>query len=161
MNDSGDMRRHPEGVLVLRTLAMPRDINPRGDIFGGWILSQMDIGGGLMAGEVAQGRTVTISVDHVVFRRPVSVGDTVCIHAELMRVGRSSLDVKLEVWARGLVNIYESEREFVTEGVFRYVALDDEGKPRPIPDNPPFFSREPGEREWTNPVMNERQPAGV
>lgn len=133
--------REPVGVLVLRTLAMPRDTNPRGDIFGGWILSQMDIAAGLMAAEVARGRAVTVSVDHVVFRQPVAVGDSICVHAELVRVGRTSLDIKLEVWARGLVHVYEPDHEFVAEGVFRYVALDDENKPRPIADNPDFFSR--------------------
>ena len=131
----------PVGALVLRTLAMPRDTNPRGDIFGGWLLSQMDIAGSLMAAEVARGRIVTVSVDDVVFRRPVSVGDTICVHAELVRVGRTSMDIKLEVWARGLVQTFEPEREFVAEGVFRYVAIDDQGKPRPIADNPGFFSR--------------------
>lgn len=128
-------------MLALRTLAMPKDTNPRGDIFGGWILSQMDIAAGLMAGEVARGRAVTVSVDHVVFARPVAVGDTICVHAELVRVGRTSMDIKLEVWARGLVHTYEPEREFVAEGVFRYVAIDDQGNPRPIEDNPDFFSR--------------------
>ena len=128
-------------MLVLRTLAMPRDTNPRGDIFGGWILSQMDIAAGLMAAEVAQGRSVTVAVDQVVFRRPIAMGDTICVHAELVRVGRTSLDIKLEVWARGLVHSYETEREFVAEGVFRYVAIDDEGRPRVVADNPDFFSR--------------------
>ena len=121
---------------------MPRDTNPRGDIFGGWLLSQMDIAAGLMAAEVARGRAVTVSVDKVVFRRPVSVGDTICVHAELERVGRTSMDIKLEVWARGLVHIYESEREFVAEGVFRYVAVDENDRPRPIEENPDFFSRD-------------------
>jgi len=128
-------------MLVLRTLAMPRDTNPRGDIFGGWILSQMDIAGGLLAAEVALGKTVTVSVNDVVFRQPVSVGDTICVHAELLRVGRTSLDIRLEVWARGLVHTYEAEREFVAEGTFRYVAIDDHGRPRPIADNPAFFTR--------------------
>lgn len=127
---------------MLRTLAMPRDTNPRGDIFGGWLLSQMDIAAGLMAAEVARGRAVTVSVDKVVFRRPVSVGDTICVHAELERVGTTSMDIKLEVWARGLVHIYESEREFVAEGVFRYVAVDENDRPRPIEDNPDFFTRD-------------------
>jgi acyl-CoA thioesterase YciA len=136
-------RRHPRGPLVLRTLAMPRDTNPRGDIFGGWILSQMDIAAGLMAAEVAQGRAVTVAVDDVVFLQPVAVGDTICVHAELVRVGRSSLDLKLEVWARGLVTIYEEERELVAEGTFRYVAVDEAGRPRPIADNPAFFTRDP------------------
>lgn len=134
-------RREPAGPLVLRTLAMPADTNPRGDIFGGWILGQMDIAAGLMAGEIAQGRAVTVSVDDVVFRHPVSVGDTICVHAELIRVGRTSLDIRLEVWARGLIQCYEAERELVAEGTFRYVAVDEAGRPRPVPDNPQFFTR--------------------
>ena len=133
--------RQPCGILVLRTLAMPKDANPRGDIFGGWILSEMDIAGGLMASEVAQGRTVTVSVDKMVFERPIRVGDTICVHAELLHVGDSSLDIKLEVWARQLVGAYKADRELVTEGVFRYVAIDDHGRPRRVPDNPQFFSR--------------------
>lgn len=141
--ETEDDRRHPRGPLVLRTLAMPRDTNPRGDIFGGWILSQMDIAAGLMAAEVAQGRAVTVAVDDVVFLQPVAVGDTICVHAELVRVGRSSLDLRLEVWARGLVTIYEEERELVAEGTFRYVAVDETGRPRPIADNPAFFTRDP------------------
>lgn len=134
-------RRHPRGPLVLRTLAMPRDTNPRGDIFGGWILSQMDIAAGIMAAEIAQGRVVTVTVTDVVFHQPVAIGDTICVHAELLKVGRSSLDLKLEVWARGLVAIYEEERELVAEGVFRYVAVDEDGRPRPVADNPAFFTR--------------------
>jgi len=133
--------REPRGVLVLRTLAMPRDTNPWGDIFGGWILSQMDVAAGLMAGEVAQGRSATVTVDGVVFHRPVVVGHTVCIYAELLRVGRSSMDIRLEVWTRDLVHRWEPERDFVAEAVFRYVAVDAEGAPRMIPDNPEFFTR--------------------
>jgi acyl-CoA thioesterase YciA len=134
--------REPCGILVLRTLAMPKDTNPRGDIFGGWILSQMDIGGGLMASEVSQGRTVTVTVEKMVFERPVRVGDTICVHADLLHVGDSSIDIKLEVWARQLVGAYEAERQLVTEGVFRYIAIDDHGQPRTVPDNPQFFSRD-------------------
>jgi acyl-CoA thioesterase YciA len=134
--------REPCGILVLRTLAMPKDTNPKGDIFGGWILSQMDIAGGLMASEVAQGRTVTVTVNQMVFERPVRVGDTICVHAELLHVGDSSMDIKLEVWARQLVGAYEAERQLVTEGVFRYIAIDDHGQPRAVPDNPQFFSRD-------------------
>jgi len=136
---SGD--REPRGVLVLRTLAMPRDTNPWGDIFGGWLLSQMDVAAGLMAGEVAQGRSATLTVDGVVFHRPVSVGHTVCIYAELLRVGRSSMDIRLEVWARDLVHQWEPERDFVAEAVFRYVAVDADGAPREISENPEFFTR--------------------
>lgn len=133
--------REPRGVLVLRTLAMPRDTNPWGDIFGGWLLSQMDVAAGLMAGEVAQGRSATVTVDGVVFHRPVSVGHTVCIYAELVHVGRSSMDIRLEVWARDLVHQWEPDRDFVAEAVFRYVAVDADGNPRRIPDNPEFFTR--------------------
>lgn len=133
--------REPSGILVLRTLAMPRDTNPRGDIFGGWIMSQMDIAGGLMTAEVAQGRTVTVTVDKVIFRHPVTVGDTICVHAALVKVGRTSMDVLLEVWARDLMGSYEAERQLVAEALFRFVAIDPSGAPRVIPDNPKFFTR--------------------
>lgn len=133
--------KQPQGMLVLRTLAMPKDTNPSGDIFGGWILAQMDIAGGLMSSEIARGRTVTVSVEKMVFEKPVRVGDTICVYAELARVGRTSLDIKLEVWARQLVGAYEADRQLVTEGVFRYVALDEHGKPRVIEENPAFFAR--------------------
>ena len=133
--------RQPKGLLVLRTLAMPKDTNPSGDIFGGWILAQMDVAGGLMASEIAQGRAVTVSVDKMVFQKPVRVGDTICVHAELLHVGNSSMDIKLEVWARQLVGAYEAQRQLVTEGVFRYVAVDAQRKPRRVEDNPNFFSR--------------------
>ena len=130
--------RQPDGMLVLRTLAMPRDSNPSRDIFGGWILSQMDIGGGLIAREVAHGRVVTVTVDKMTFVRPVHVGDTICVYAKVVRIGNSSMDVKLEVWAKDLMEEFEEERHIVTEGVFRYVAMDEEGRPRRIPDNPQF-----------------------
>ena len=96
---------------------MPRDANPNGDIFGGWILSQMDIAGGLMASEVAQGRAVTVTVDKMVFAMPVRVGQAICVHAELLRVGNSSMDIKLEVWARHLLGVYQAERQLVTEAL--------------------------------------------
>ena len=133
--------RVPDGILVLRTLAMPSDTNPWGDVFGGWLLAQMDIAAGLMAGEVAQGRAATVSVENVVFHRPISVGQAVCIYARVTKVGRTSMAIKLEVWARGLVHQYEPDHEFVTEAVFHYVAVDADGRPRVVPDNPEFFSR--------------------
>ena len=95
----------PRGVMVLRTLAMPKNTNPWGDVFGGWLLAQMDIAAGLTAGEVSQGRAATISVQNVVFHCPVAVGKTICIYAELVRVGRSSMEIALEVWARDLVHV--------------------------------------------------------
>lgn len=133
--------REPIGIMVLRTLAMPKDTNPWGDVFGGWLLSQMDIAAGLMAGEVAQGRSATVSVQDVVFHSPVAVGHTVCIYANLVKVGRSSMEIALEVWARDLVHLYEPERAFVAEGVFHYVAVDSEGRPRPVPDASEFLAR--------------------
>lgn len=134
---------HPDGMLVLRTLAMPRDTNPWGDVFGGWILSQMDVAAGLMAGEVARGRSATVAVERVVFHRPVTVGDTLCVYADLLSVGRTSMEIRLEVWARDLVHTYEPEREFVAEAIFHYVAVDSDGRPRQIEDNPEFFTRDP------------------
>ncbi len=133
--------RMPSGVLVLRTLAMPKDTNPKGDVFGGWILAQMDAAGGLMASEIAKGRTVTVSVEKMVFEVPVRVGDAICVHAELLQVGNSSMDIKLEVWAKGLAAEYEADRQLVTEGVFRYIAIDEQGRPRRVPDNAQFFSK--------------------
>jgi acyl-CoA thioesterase YciA len=130
--------RQPDGMLVLRTLAMPRDSNPNRDIFGGWILSQMDIGGGLLAKEVSRGRVATVTVDKMTFLRPVHVGDTVCVYAKVVQIGNSSMDIKLEVWAKDLLEEFEEQRHIVTEGVFRYVAIDEEGHPRRIPDSAQF-----------------------
>ena len=130
--------RQPDGMLVLRTMAMPRDSNPNRDIFGGWVLSQMDIGGGLLGKEVARGRVVTVTVDKMTFLRPVHVGDTICVYAKMVRIGHSSMDIKLEVWAKDLLEEFEGQRHIVTEGVFRYVAIDGEGRPSRIPDNPNF-----------------------
>ena len=139
MEQTRETTRQPAGIMVLRTLAMPRDTNPWGDVFGGWLLSQMDIAAGLMAGEVAQGRAATASVDNVVFHSPVAVGQTICIYANLVKVGRSSMEIGLEVWARDLVHLYEPERAFVAEAVFHYVAVDAAGRPRPVPDASSFL----------------------
>ncbi len=139
--DEPETNREPRGLLMLRTLAMPADTNPWGDVFGGWLLSQMDIAAGLMAGEVAKGRSATVAVDGVVFRRPVAVGETVSIFAELTKVGRTSMTIRLEVWARDLVHNYTEDHDFVTEGTFHYVAVNEAGRPRVIEDNPPFFVR--------------------
>lgn len=141
MEQTRETTREPAGVMVLRTLAMPRDTNPWGDVFGGWLLSQMDIAAGLMAGEVAQGRSATASVDNVVFHSPVAVGQTICIYANLVRVGRSSMEIGLEVWARDLVHLCEPERAFVAEAVFHYVAVDAVGRPRAVPDASSFLAQ--------------------
>jgi len=134
-NNKTELTHHPEGVLVLRTQAMARDVNANGDIFGGWVMSQMDIGGSLLAVEAARGRVVTVTVDKLTFLRPVHVGDIICIYAKIIRIGNTSIDVKLEVWAKAPFEDYDAQRHIVTEGVFRYVAIDNNGKPKRVPDN--------------------------
>jgi acyl-CoA thioesterase YciA len=121
----------PRGEPTKRTLTMPADTNPSGDIFGGWVLSQMDISGGIFAGQRAEGRVATIAVDAMKFIRPVYVGDVMCVYCELQREGRTSVAIHLEAWAlRGRLG----KRVKVTEGLFTYVAIDSEGRPRPLPE---------------------------
>jgi len=131
-------RRGPEGMLVLRTQAMPKDANPNGDIFGGWVMCQMDIGGGLLAMEVTRGRVVTITVDKMTFVSPIRIGDTICIYGNVIHIGNSSMDIKLEVWAKALIEEFDEQRRLVTEAVFRYVAIGENRRPRRIPDNPRY-----------------------
>jgi len=119
----------PRGTLSIRTLAMPADTNQYGDIFGGWLLGQMDIAGGIFAAKLARGRTATVAVDAMTFRKPVYVGDVMCIYTELMRLGRTSITVHVEAW---VIRRDQTDRFLVTEGNFTYVALDDERRPRPI-----------------------------
>ncbi|MDO1510711.1 MULTISPECIES: acyl-CoA thioester hydrolase YciA [unclassified Neisseria] len=124
----------PRGSLLLRNLAMPADTNPNGDIFGGWIMSQMDIGGGIMAAEIAQGRIVTVAVEQMAFIRPVSVGDVVCCYGRCVRIGNTSLQIKIEVWVKkAMHDEQDNDRQLVTEAVFTYVAIDTQGRPRPVP----------------------------
>jgi len=125
-----DNDEKPRGHLTTRTLAMPADANPHGDIFGGWVLSQMDIAGGISAGQRAEGRVVTVAVEAMKFIRPVNVGDVLCVYAELRREGRSSMAIHLEAWAlRNRIG----KRVKVTDGLFTFVAIDDHGKPRLLP----------------------------
>lgn len=124
--------RLPKGSLILRTLAMPSDTNANGDIFGGWIMSQMDMGGAILAKEIAKGRVVTVSVDSMSFLRPVAVGDVVCCYGECVKIGRTSLQVKVEVWIKKVAE-GTGERHCVTEALFTFVAIDKSGKPRIIP----------------------------
>lgn len=120
----------PRGELAIRTLAMPADANPSGDIFGGWVLAQMDIAGGITAARRAQGRVATVAVTAMTFHLPVYVGDVLCVYATIEKIGRTSMTVQLEAWAlrgRG------PERARVTEGRFVYVALGANGRPRSVP----------------------------
>jgi acyl-CoA thioesterase YciA len=124
----------PHGDLLLRTLAMPADTNPNGDIFGGWIVSQMDIAGGILAKETAQGRVVTVAVDSIQFIRPVKVGDVVCCYGDVTRTGTTSMTIKLEVWVNPVLREEEGDggRFRVTDATFTYVAIDKDGKKRPV-----------------------------
>ncbi len=121
----------PRGNLVLRTLAMPGDTNPNGDIFGGWIMSQMDIAGGLAAKDCSSSRVSTVAVESMSFHTPVKVGSVVCCYAEILRIGITSMRINLEVWV--LSHPYQKGmRTKVTEGVFTYVAIDEQGRPIPV-----------------------------
>lgn len=123
------MDQPPEipGGAQLRTIAMPRDTNAGGSIFGGWTLSQMDLAGGTLAAEQAEGRVATVSIDAMRFLRPVAVGDEVSCYCTLGEVGETSISVKIETWARERGS---KHAEKVTEGLFTYVALDENGRPR-------------------------------
>lgn len=125
----------PSGEMVLRTLAMPADTNANGDIFGGWLMSQMDIGGAILAKEMAAGRVVTVRVDGMTFLKPVAVGDVVCCYAHCLRSGRSSVTINIEVWVKKVSTKPLGQRYRATSAVFTYVAVDDEGKPRPLPND--------------------------
>jgi acyl-CoA thioesterase YciA len=124
----------PRGTLATRTLAMPADANPSGDIFGGWVLSQMDIAGGITAASRAAGRVATVAVDAMVFHKSVYVGDVLCTYADILRVGRTSIAIHIEAWA---LRSRQGERVKVTEGTFTLVAIDDAGRPRPVPPEDP------------------------
>ncbi|EJJ29662.1 MULTISPECIES: acyl-CoA thioesterase [Rhizobium] len=120
----------PTGELTLRTLAMPGDANPAGDIFGGWVMAQMDLASGIRAAERARGRVVTAAVKEMAFELPVKIGDTLSIYTEVERVGRTSITLRVEAWAhRSRYN----QQEKVTAGTFIMVALDEDGKPKVVP----------------------------
>jgi acyl-CoA thioesterase YciA len=119
----------PTGALIIRTLAMPADTNPAGDIFGGWVMSQMDIAGAIAAIERVKGRVVTVAVEAMTFIAPVKVGDVLCVYAEIERVGNTSVTVGLEAWVR---RNRLDDRTKVTDARFVYVALDENGQKRAI-----------------------------
>lgn len=124
----------PDGELSIRTMAMPADTNQSGDIFGGWLLSQMDVAGGIYASKITQSRTVTVAIEAMTFRKPVYVGDVVSVYATTVRVGRTSISVHIEAWVQ---RRNESQLILVTDGNYTYVAIDDQGHPQPIAQNPP------------------------
>lgn len=120
----------PTSEPVIRTVAMPADTNPSGDIFGGWLLAQMDLAAGSAATRRAQGRCATVALDAMAFLKPVFVGDEVSLYATVGKVGRTSMQVHVEAWRRSRADEYI---ERVTEAVFTFVALDDQRRPRPVP----------------------------
>jgi len=119
----------PRGELAVRTLAMPADTNPGGDIFGGWIMSMMDSAGAISATHRAGGRVVTASVSHISFLRPVKVGDVVCCYTDIVSIGNSSMRLGVEVW---VLRQGRGPRVKVTAAEFTFVSLDETGRPRPI-----------------------------
>lgn len=126
----GEGREVPSGGLTIRTLAMPADANAAGDIFGGWVMAQMDLACGIRAAERARGRVVTAAVREMAFEKAMKIGDTLCIYTEVTRVGRSSITLKVEAWAqRYLSDVMEK----VTHAEFVMVALDHAGKPKQVP----------------------------
>jgi acyl-CoA thioesterase YciA len=120
----------PKGELASRTLAMPADSNPKGDIFGGWIMSLMDSAGKMSATPHAGGRVVTVAVSNITFLHPVHVGDTVCCYTDVKRLGRTSITLDVEVW---VLRQGRGDRVKVTEAEFTFVAVDDNGRPCPLP----------------------------
>ncbi|OUY05809.1 acyl-CoA thioesterase [Acinetobacter populi] len=126
------MVAEPRGNLSLQTIAMPADANWSGDIFGGWLVSQMDLAGAIHSERISRGRCATISIHEMTFMVPVKIGDVISCYTEIVKVGNSSMQVHIEVWSKS------NQREFpkkVTEGIFTFVAVDAEGKKRQIPDD--------------------------
>ena len=128
MSDSA-LSNGPQGELVIRTIAMPADTNANGDIFGGWLLSQMDLGGAIYARNLSRSRVTTVAIDAMTFITPVYVGDIVSCHATLAKVGRTSMRIAVEAWAQRTKG---GELVRVTQGTFTYVAIDDNGRPWPV-----------------------------
>lgn len=129
MDDIRTETEKPEGELVLQTVAMPADVNAYGDIFGGWLLSQMDLGGSVLAHRRAGSRITTVAIERMSFIRPVYVGDLICCYASVVKTGRSSITIKVSVW---VLRMRIKEDVKVTEGIFTYVALDENRRPKTI-----------------------------
>ncbi len=125
------MTENPRGELTIRINAMPADTNAYGDVFGGWVLSQMDSAGGIAAVHRCGGRAVTVAVDAMTFIRPVKMGDVLCVYTEVLKTGRTSMRIRIEAWARRFLS---DVREKVTEAEFVYVAIDVEGQPKAVDD---------------------------
>lgn len=127
------MSDEPKGKLTIRTVPMPADTNSSGDIFGGWVLSQMDIAGGIAAAEVVQNRVVTVAVEAMTFIAPIKVGDILCVYCDVGRVGNTSIAIHMEAW---VLRRFTPGRAKVTEGTFVYVSLGEDGQKKKIEHRP-------------------------
>ena len=127
---NGTSGEGPRGDLTVRTIAMPADTNANGDIFGGWVMSCMDQAGGIAGVERSQGRAVTIAVNGMTFIGPVKVGDVLSVYTRVVGIGRTSMKIEIEAWA---TRFQSRRQDKVTEATFTFVAIDDEGRPRPVP----------------------------
>ncbi len=123
------MTDEPQGELAIQTLAMPMNTNANGDIFGGWLVSQMDLAAGILAKQRSKGRAATVAIESMSFLQPVHVGDMVSCYVQLLRQGRTSMKIKVEVWREVLAT---SKKLQVTEGIFTFVAIDEAGRPRAL-----------------------------
>jgi len=121
--------KKPQGELTIQTFAMPGDTNANGDIFGGWLLSQMDLSASVIAKQRSKSRVTTVAIDSMVFHHPVHVGDLVSCYAYLQKVGKTSMTIKVEAWTMDRIDFKQRQ---VTEGVFTYVAINKDGKPHPV-----------------------------
>ncbi|WED43071.1 acyl-CoA thioester hydrolase YciA [Legionella cardiaca] len=122
---------NPRGEITIQTLAMPADTNANGDIFGGWLVSQMDLAAGVLAKKISRGRAATVAIHSMTFLKPVHVGDIISCHVELIKRGTTSMTIAVEVWAEPATI---GGKYKVTEGTFIFVAIDDQGKPRMVPE---------------------------
>lgn len=130
MSEAASQATEPKGELAIRTVAMPADTNPNGDIFGGWVLSQMDMAGGMIATRRAHGRVATVAITTMIFRLPVLVGDEVSCYGEITKIGNTSITIKIESWVR---RGRGGEQIKVTEGIFTFVAIGEDRRPRKVP----------------------------
>lgn len=133
----GPIQAPSDEELVLKVIPMPADCNANGDIFGGWVMAQVDLAGSVIPARYAGGRMATVAVNEFIFKQPVRVGDILSFYSKLTRVGRTSMTVKVEVFAEQ----FRAQGQFVkvTEATLTYVAIDDQGKPREVPHRPPEF----------------------
>ncbi len=121
----------PQGELALQTIAMPKDANMNGDIFGGWLVSQMDLAGAILANKTAKGRVATVAIENMVFIAPVNIGDVVSCYAHLIKIGRSSINMQVSAWSTNF--LISDEKTKVADGIFIFVAIDENRRTRPVP----------------------------